>query len=320
MRIRTVKPEWLEDDRMFEASLAARVLSVALLLKADDFGNGRASRRRVVAEVFPPEHVEAGLQGWDELVAMEFLLLYEDRGQLYYTVRNWEKHQRVNHPGKPRVPGPSGTFLNVSGDPTETLGNSKGSSLYGTGKGSGNGEQGTGSQAEPDHARAPVDGSVPGSAEKTVPAGNSPKRQKRRAKSWPDDVRTEAENFVAWFNKRFDRAFEVRDPVLTDVQALLDKGFERTDMRVVALHRREEWRDTDNAKHLVPSTLLRMSNFEKYIDPAREWYAAGKRQRGAGSTETPGERLVEKSGSGVPQSIAAVVGQLAAAGGPLGSK
>ena len=41
MRIRTIKPEWLEDERLALASPPARVMSVALICMADDFGRGR---------------------------------------------------------------------------------------------------------------------------------------------------------------------------------------------------------------------------------------------------------------------------------------
>jgi hypothetical protein len=52
-RIRTVKPEWLEDERMVEMSPEARVLSVGLLLLADDYGNGRGSDLYLHSRVFP---------------------------------------------------------------------------------------------------------------------------------------------------------------------------------------------------------------------------------------------------------------------------
>ena len=43
-RIRSIKPEWLEDERMVMASSDARVLSIALILMADDYGNGRCCK------------------------------------------------------------------------------------------------------------------------------------------------------------------------------------------------------------------------------------------------------------------------------------
>jgi hypothetical protein len=37
---------------------------------------------------------------------MGFVTSYEVRGQSYFHIRNWSSHQRVDKPGKPRVPGP----------------------------------------------------------------------------------------------------------------------------------------------------------------------------------------------------------------------
>jgi hypothetical protein len=106
-RIRSLKPEWLEDELLALASVEARLLSVALLLLADDYGNGRANAVLLTGRVFPgklPEVVEKAL---GELVSLRYLSLYEVDGQRYFTIRNWSKHQKVDKPGKPRVPGPA---------------------------------------------------------------------------------------------------------------------------------------------------------------------------------------------------------------------
>lgn len=103
MRIRTIKPEWLEDERMAEASSDARVLSIALILLADDAGRGRLNRA-TAARCFPADPATfdrafAELSGW-------FVERYEVRGQGYYAIVNWSKHQRIDKPSKPRTPDP----------------------------------------------------------------------------------------------------------------------------------------------------------------------------------------------------------------------
>ena len=103
MRIRTIKPEWLDDDRLVEAGSDARVLSIALILMADDYGRGRLNHA-AAGRVFPlcPENFReslARLSGW-------FLSEYEVRGQRYFQIVNWDKHQKVDKPGKPHVPSP----------------------------------------------------------------------------------------------------------------------------------------------------------------------------------------------------------------------
>lgn len=104
MRIRTVKPEWLEDERMAEASSDARVLSIALILLSDDVGRGRLNRA-TAARCFPSDpstfdHAFAELEGW-------FVKRYEVRGQGYFMIVNWH-HQKIDKPSKPRTPEPPG--------------------------------------------------------------------------------------------------------------------------------------------------------------------------------------------------------------------
>jgi hypothetical protein len=105
-RIRTVKPEWLEDELLALASSDARVLSIALMLLADDYGNGRANVVLLAGQAFPGKVLQTTASALAELVKIRFVALYEVDGQRYFTIRNWAKHQRVDKPGKPRVPAP----------------------------------------------------------------------------------------------------------------------------------------------------------------------------------------------------------------------
>lgn len=108
MRIRTIKPEWLEDEALHEAGMPARIASVALVLLSDDYGNGRANLRRLAARVFWGEVGSVGLMesALSGLIRIGFLSLYNVRGQQYFHINNWAKHQRVDKPGAPRCPGP----------------------------------------------------------------------------------------------------------------------------------------------------------------------------------------------------------------------
>lgn len=104
MRIRTIKPEWLDDETLVLASPEARVLSIALILLADDYGNGRANPVVLAGRVFPGKVPETLANALAELEATRFVVLYEVGGQRYFAVRNWDKHQKVDKPGKPQVP------------------------------------------------------------------------------------------------------------------------------------------------------------------------------------------------------------------------
>lgn len=114
-RIRTVKPEWLEDEKIALASSDARVLSIALVLLADDYGNGRAHPGLLRGRVFQGGTNDQVSVALNELVAIRFIDLYESEGQRYFSIRNWNKHQRVDKPGKARVPSPPRSADSESG-------------------------------------------------------------------------------------------------------------------------------------------------------------------------------------------------------------
>ncbi len=132
-RIRSVKPEWLEDERMSSCSDAARMVSIALITMADDYGNGRANEMFLAAQIWPysrdPHESLTKLHGAvQELCAIEFVSLFAVKGQRYFSIRNWAKHQKVQHPGKPLVPGPDmrddaspSPLMSVSREPHENL-------------------------------------------------------------------------------------------------------------------------------------------------------------------------------------------------------
>lgn len=109
-RIRTIKPEWLEDEKLAALSDEARLLSVALLLLADDHGRGRASPLYLASRVWcygdASETLAKVSRGLRELAAAGYATFYKVKGQQYFAIRNWTKHQRVDKPSKPRVPGP----------------------------------------------------------------------------------------------------------------------------------------------------------------------------------------------------------------------
>lgn len=116
-RIRTVKPEWLDDEKLAGLDPDSRVLSIAVLLLADDYGRGRAGALYLAGQVWAqqPDSVDGAAvarQALANLARLGYLSLYESGGQQYYAVNNWSKHQRVDKPGKPRVPLPESFATN----------------------------------------------------------------------------------------------------------------------------------------------------------------------------------------------------------------
>lgn len=108
MRIRSIKPEWLEDERLALASPIARVMSIALITLADDEGRGRGNPTTLGGRVFPgsANPREDSARALEELARLRYVVLYDSGGQSYFQIRNWAKHQRVDRPTESRLPKP----------------------------------------------------------------------------------------------------------------------------------------------------------------------------------------------------------------------
>jgi hypothetical protein len=109
-RIRTIKPEILEDQKTAQLSHEAFRLFIGMIALADDHGGMRGETAWLEGQVFwacPATDGRSGVEtALEELASAELISLYEVRGQRYASIIGWSKHQKVDHPGKPRVPRP----------------------------------------------------------------------------------------------------------------------------------------------------------------------------------------------------------------------
>jgi hypothetical protein len=104
-RIRTLKPEILEDEKTAGLDHESFRLFVALILLADDYGNVRASGAYLNGAIFHSCGPSRGaIEGLNILAKVGLARLYEAGGQAYLHITGWEKHQKVDHPGKPHCP------------------------------------------------------------------------------------------------------------------------------------------------------------------------------------------------------------------------
>lgn len=113
-RIRSIKPELLEDEKTALLTHFEWRLFVSMLLLADDYGNLRANPKQIEGTalwgVLNPGDIQAALSTLQEA---GLISLYVVRGQAYAHFTGWSKHQKVDKPGKPLCPGPD------QGDPAE---------------------------------------------------------------------------------------------------------------------------------------------------------------------------------------------------------
>lgn len=114
-RIRTVKPEFWQDDRIGTLSHGARLLALSVLNFADDKGRFKATVLRLKVFTFPydesirPEEVGKFLK---ELIGIRYLIEYSVNGETAYQIRSFLKHQQIQHPTKSRLPSPARIHVN----------------------------------------------------------------------------------------------------------------------------------------------------------------------------------------------------------------
>jgi hypothetical protein len=108
-RIRSLKPEILEDAKTANLDDLAWRLFVSLILLCDDHGNARGDVACVQGAALwasrkSREDVASGLAS---LSMVDLVSFYDVRGQLFVHIVNWTKHQKVDHPSKPRMALPT---------------------------------------------------------------------------------------------------------------------------------------------------------------------------------------------------------------------
>lgn len=113
-RIRSIKPELLEDQKIAELSDAAFRMFIGMILLADDKGRLRSDARYLAAQVFwgaregSSNTREEAARAREELAndTNRLIRTYSVNGQEYAIITNFEKHQRIDKPSKPKCPAP----------------------------------------------------------------------------------------------------------------------------------------------------------------------------------------------------------------------
>jgi hypothetical protein len=100
-RIRTLKPEIVEDEKLGRCTRDARLLFILCITIADDAGRFRASARYLRSTLFPYDGDDldpVSVAAWrDELVAEGLVRLYESHDEAFAELPGWTKHQRIDN-------------------------------------------------------------------------------------------------------------------------------------------------------------------------------------------------------------------------------
>lgn len=105
-RIRSVKPDYWEDEKIAALCRDSRLLFIGLWNHADDEGRMRANPRYVKSKVFPyDDDVDVACM-LAELSRMRLICLYKSGCQEYLWVRNFKRHQKIDRPQPSQLPAP----------------------------------------------------------------------------------------------------------------------------------------------------------------------------------------------------------------------
>jgi hypothetical protein len=106
-RIRTLKPEFWGDEKMAPLDPTTRLVFLGLISLADDAGRLVDNVKTIDGQIFPATD-DTSRESLDILARLSRIIRYTAAsGQKLIQLRHWERHQKVDKPGKHVLPGPS---------------------------------------------------------------------------------------------------------------------------------------------------------------------------------------------------------------------
>ena len=131
MRIRTIKPEFWRSQDVSRLDIETRLLFIGLWSYVDDNGVGADRESVIAADLFaddmardPRETLARIQRGLATLSEAGMITRYTVENRDYLYISNWERHQRIDKPNKPRLPLPTSEnaeFATLSRDSRDTL-------------------------------------------------------------------------------------------------------------------------------------------------------------------------------------------------------
>ena len=120
MRIRTIKPEFWRSLDIAALSVEDRLLFIGLWSYVDDNGVGIDRVPVIVAELFaddlsrdPRETLSRVSEGLERIASQGLIQRYTDGSKDYLFVTNWNRHQKIDKPNKPRYPLPTSENVKI---------------------------------------------------------------------------------------------------------------------------------------------------------------------------------------------------------------
>jgi len=120
MRIRSIKPEFWRSLDIAALTIEDRLLFIGLWSYVDDNGVGVDRVPVIAAELFaddlsrdPRETLSRVSEGIGRLSEQGLVQRYSDGSKDYLSITNWERHQRIDKPNKPRYPLPTSENVEI---------------------------------------------------------------------------------------------------------------------------------------------------------------------------------------------------------------
>ena len=112
-RIRCVKPEFWDDQKMAMISRDARLVYIGIWNQSDDYGICRANPIFLKNKIFPHEEISLKqFSGWlEELKALKRVKPFSANGESYLFLPHFKYHQSIDRPSKIRHPSPPPSIL-----------------------------------------------------------------------------------------------------------------------------------------------------------------------------------------------------------------
>jgi len=115
-RIRTIKPEFWDDEKLATIPRDARLLFIGMWNFSDDYGVIKGHPVWIKNKVFPYDDIrQATFNEW--LLSLEKLrciIPFESNGEKFYFIRTFDDHQRVDKPSQTRNPEPPADILETN--------------------------------------------------------------------------------------------------------------------------------------------------------------------------------------------------------------
>lgn len=113
-RIRSVKPEFADDEKLATISRDARLLFILMWIHSDDYGVVKGNPIWLKAQIFPYDDLKPGqFEKWlEEISNIGRIRAFNSDGEKFFYIKNFRKHQRIDHPSKLlRNPSPPADIL-----------------------------------------------------------------------------------------------------------------------------------------------------------------------------------------------------------------